>query len=169
MMWNILKSNNPLVNKLRPIGLLNMKFSFGGDMPILWQDKLNVGISFVDSQHQYLVSLINTIEAAGNCSLERDLFLTHLSQLEAYTHFHFDQEEKFQLENKYPHYESNKNEHINLIKQLAEIIETIKKETGESVRQKQVGKVFDFLRDWLIDHVIGEDMKMKGAFPDKSF
>jgi len=137
-------------------------------MPIQWQDKMNVGIYSVDSQHQYLVSLINTIEAAGNCHLERDLFLTHLSQLEAYTHYHFEQEEKFQLENNFPFYESNKNEHKELVKHLAELIESIKSDTGDSVKPKQVGKVFEFLRDWLVNHLFGEDMKMKGAFPGKN-
>ncbi len=133
-------------------------------MSFYWKEELSVGIKAVDDQHKYLVCLINTIEAAANCGLNRKMFLEHLAHLEEYTHFHFDQEEQFQLENKFPHYESNKKGHEKLKEQVAEIIELLKINKSDEVRPKHVGQIFEVLRNWLVDHIVGEDMKMKAFF-----
>lgn len=128
---------------------------------------MNVGVEAIDNQHKYLVCLINIIEAGVNCHLEKNLFVEQLSQLEAYTHFHFDQEEKFQIQNKFPHYESNKNEHEKLIQHLGEILGELKSKPDGLLRQKDVGHLFEVLRGWLLDHILVEDMKMKEFFADR--
>lgn len=136
-------------------------------MPIIWRDDMNVGVEEIDNQHKYLVCLINTIEAGVNCNLGKKLFVEQLSQLEAYTHFHFDREEKFQIEKLFPHSESNKTEHKQLIKRLEEIIENLKSGEDTLLRQKDIGNLFEVLREWLLDHILVEDMKMKDFFANK--
>ncbi len=128
---------------------------------------MNVGVEEIDNQHKYLVCLINTIEAGVNCHLEKNLFIQQLSQLEAYTHFHFDQEEKFQIQNNYPHYESNKNEHQKLIQHLNEIFGNLKTGGGKLLHQKDIDSLFEILKGWLLDHILVEDMKMKAFFADR--
>lgn len=136
-------------------------------MPIIWRDDMNVGVEIIDHQHKYLVCLINIIEAGVNCHLEKSLFVEQLSQLEAYTHFHFDQEEKFQVQNKFPHYESNKNEHKQLIQKLGEIFGDLNSGGNVTLRQKDIGNLFEILKGWLLDHILVEDMKMKDFLADR--
>ncbi len=133
-------------------------------MPIIWREDMSVGVEEIDDQHKYLICLINTIEAGVNCHLEKKLFVEQLSQLEAYTHFHFDYEENLQIQSKFPHYESNKNEHKKLIQKLNEIVRELKSGEDVILRAKDIGSLFEILREWLLDHILVEDMKMKDFF-----
>ena len=133
-------------------------------MPIIWREDMSVGVEEIDNQHKLLICLINTIEAGVNCHLEKKLFVEQLSQLEAYTHFHFDHEENLQIQSKFPHYESNKNEHIKLIQNLNEIIGKFNSDEESILRVKNIEGLFEILREWLLDHILVEDMKMKGFF-----
>jgi hemerythrin len=133
-------------------------------MPITWREDMSVGVEEIDNQHKYLICLINTIEAGVNCHLEKKLFVEQLSQLEAYTHFHFDHEENLQIQSKFPHYESNKNEHNKLIQNLNEIVGELKSGEDVILRAKDIGSLFEILREWLLDHILVEDMKMKDFF-----
>ncbi len=133
-------------------------------MPITWRDELNLGVNTLDNQHKYLICLINTIEAAGNCGLDKGIILTHLDQLKAYTHYHFDQEERLQIEINFPFHDHHAKEHQLLIQRLGEVIEKVKMFEGAILREKQIEEIFEILRDWIVNHIIGEDMKMKEYF-----
>lgn len=74
-------------------------------MAILWRNKMAIGNAEIDDDHRYLISLINAIEAAVNCGIERKVLSTHLSELFAYTEKHFKREEEIQAQIQFPfHY-----------------------------------------------------------------
>lgn len=130
-------------------------------MPILWRDEMAVGNKDIDDDHRYLISLINVIEAAVNCGIGKAVLTTHVSELFAYTEAHFKKEEEIQAEIKFPHMKTHKQEHADLINQLHAIQMSLETSQDEEASQPVVQGLFDFLRDWLINHIINEDLKMK--------
>ncbi len=118
----------------------------------------------IDNDHKYLISLINAIEAAVNCGLDKRVLLGHIAELFAYTEEHFKKEENIQADIKFPHKETHKKEHENLVIQLNAIRANLKNPQNAEFYQSAVQSLFDTLRDWLLNHILEEDLKMREYF-----
>jgi hemerythrin len=84
-----------------------------------------------------------------------------LRKLEAYSQKHFDKEELFQELIGYPDLEKHRNSHQELIADLNEFIRNVSSQ--ESLEEGGINRdqFVDFVRHWLIDHVIKEDLLFK--------
>lgn len=133
-------------------------------MAILWRNEMAIGNAEIDDDHRYLISLINAIEAAVNCGIERKVLLTHLSELFAYTEKHFKREEEIQAQIQFPFIETHKQEHEKLINKLNSIQISLDSSQDEKSYKSFMQGLFDFLKDWLVNHIINEDLKMKSCF-----
>ncbi|MCB1156808.1 MAG: hemerythrin family protein [Leptospiraceae bacterium] len=130
---------------------------------IIWDSKLlSVGIDEFDEEHYELIKHLNELDQAvktGAAKQTLELVLTHLIK---YTRIHFGHEEKYMKKYSYPDYESHKREHEELTARVNEFYERYK--SGQISFSIEVLK---FLYNWLLNHILGCDMKYKEFFKGK--
>ena len=159
-------------------------------MALVWREQMSVGNTLIDTEHRYLLDQINAVELALNSEDNHDILVETLDHLAEYTQTHFDHEEQIQLKIKFPLHEEHKIKHQEImtelysIKQkLDEILGTDEEENDsnpdDEVTDDELNMLLDdddsqrsanksdlaplvvLLRNWLVDHIIGSDMKMK--------
>lgn len=134
-------------------------------MSIEWREAMAVGVESIDDDHKHLVELINQFEVAiaegetKNKSLSRVIL-----GLVEYTSEHFAREEALQLEIRYPYYDSHKKAHRELLKKLAELVAQYVSCHDIPKREKLIRGLADFLKEWLVEHIIQSDLRMKPYF-----
>lgn len=119
-----------------------------------WNDSLTVNINEIDTQHKYLIKLINSLNDAMGKGQGKDVLGKILTELIDYTVKHFSLEEKYMEKYKYTYSQSHKLEHEKLIKQVKEFDEEFK--SGKTLISVQV---MSFLKDWLKNHIMQNDVK----------
>lgn len=124
-------------------------------MPIEWNDKLSVGNEQIDEDHKHLIKLINAYEKAV-ASQNYKMLGPAFASLEAYANEHFEREERIMEAVHFPGRRPHRDVHKNLLR-------TVKKKHAEieSNADVNIDKLTDFLREWLLGHVIKEDMQLK--------
>lgn len=130
-------------------------------MVIEWRKEMSVGSNLVDNDHQYLIEMINSFERSMETFKNITNLLAAMEMLEEYSKSHFKREEEFQRSIGYPGFSDHCKSHQNLINQLNDLQQKVvaKKSLDEMDMNKQ--EFVDFLRHWLIDHVIKEDLLFK--------
>ncbi|MBB6479578.1 bacteriohemerythrin [Spirochaeta isovalerica] len=140
-------------------------------MFIEWKDeKFGLGISTIDTQHRELITITNQLHNIVDRENHQKEAIRILKQLYAYTSYHFTSEEALQKEYGYP----DLNGHIATHRSFKEKI----KEELEGVRDKlnyPLAPIQDFLVEWILKHIKGEDVKYadyfkgRGIFPETNF
>lgn len=130
-------------------------------MPIQWRKQMSVGNLILDLDHRYLLSLINQVEYALRHPEERETLNMAFEQLQEYAKEHFAREEHLQLRIQHRGYMQHKLAHQALLVRLAAISKRILDESDIERIREQRSEITQLLRDWLLDHVLKEDMKMK--------
>jgi hemerythrin-like metal-binding protein len=120
-----------------------------------WKNEYSINNKIIDEQHKKLVDLINQLHAAMSEGKGKDILGKILEELVSYTVFHFSSEEKFMKEHNYSGYSLHKIEHDKLTKQVVEFQDNYK--AGKSMVSQELLK---FLKDWLVNHIIGSDKKL---------
>jgi hemerythrin len=127
-----------------------------------WTDKMSVGIETIDADHKKLLALVNELHAVVRKKESPQVVGRVLRDLIAYTDYHFQAEEQLLRLLRFPDLERHKAVHDQLRKRVAEL-ET---RYGDCPEKASV-KMFDFLSDWLMRHILGEDMKYKPLLLEK--
>jgi hemerythrin-like metal-binding protein len=120
-----------------------------------WSDNLSVGVDSVDKQHKKLVSMVNYMFDAMKSGKGRDILNKILDGLVDYTIVHFAYEEKLFAATDYSGAIEHKKQHDDLTKQVLAIQEKVK--SGASFTLSM--EVMEFLKNWLVNHIIGSDKK----------
>ena len=125
-------------------------------MSLEWREQLSVGNDVIDSDHKYLIEIINRVEE-GLKTHDRQGLGTALDHLEQYAKSHFDAEEKIGSAAGYPDVQHLHESHAALIADLNQM-----KLDFAGQWTPELGEHFSaLLRGWLINHVIKEDLLMK--------
>lgn len=128
----------------------------------VWRDEYNTGIREVDEQHKRLVKLINDLHLAMQDGKGKDVLGGILDQLVDYTKVHFRSEETMLMRQGYAGLGSHQKIHSNLTDQVIALRD--KYRSGSLTLTMQT---MTFLKDWLRNHILIEDMKyvtaLKGA------
>jgi len=125
-------------------------------MGLDWRDQLSVGNDLLDADHKHLIGVINQAELSLKSKNMAGL-TTVLENLASYATIHFAREELVATAAGYPHVAQMHESHEALILRLSQV----KQETGDELSDESSKHFGAFLRDWLVSHVIKEDMKMK--------
>jgi len=125
-------------------------------MTIVWRSKMSVGEPVIDNDHKRLISLINDYEKAIEAK-SVNLLKNSFDKLLEYTEIHFNREENLMRAIHYSGYKDHKIMHQLLIDNLNRFHHQVVHK-GEHI---SISKANDFMHDWLIDHVLNEDMKIK--------
>lgn len=122
-------------------------------MPLTeWDPAYDLGIEEIDGHHRKLVELLNnTYDIILYATKKRDIEQI-LKELIAYTHYHFEAEERIMKEYKFSRYRSHVNRHNEFRKQLDALYAGY--HSGEAFVSTDVVL---FLREWLINHILNAD------------
>jgi hemerythrin len=121
---------------------------------IKWSGKYSIGIREIDNQHKGLVIIINELFVAmseGKAKNKLDDIFDYLTE---YTKKHFHTEEVALFKYAYPDIEQHKKEHQKFILKLKELKSDFKNDKVTVTLE-----VLNFLKDWLLNHILISDKK----------
>jgi len=121
---------------------------------LTWNDSYSVKVKQLDDQHKKLIDLINQLYDAMKVGKGSEVIGPVLKSLITYTQTHFSTEEQLMKLHGYPDYDAHKNEHNQLVAQVSDI-----KKGMDAGKMPLTQNVMNFLRDWLIKHIQGDDKK----------
>lgn len=128
-------------------------------MPFIkWKPAYETGIPKVDEQHKELVALINKLERATQSKRAETVVEEVLVKLVYYIRFHFSEEEKLMAESRYPDINRHAKLHLTFTHRVAKLLMKLKENEIVSV-----GEILPFLKSWLMDHILKEDIRMADA------
>lgn len=137
------------------------------DLPpiISWDKDWEIGIAEIDEHHHKLVEMVQCLFGALITGQGTDYVKEVVIELIDYTKYHFQREEEIFAEHGFPELDVHKEMHEDLIKQVLDISQDIlKHDTSEELSDE----VYHFLRHWLADHIINEDLKFKTYLKSQS-
>ena len=119
-------------------------------MAILWKDIYKVGNDEIDLEHQELFNKANMfLSAIGTDHLQESAL-----EFFNYTREHFDNEEVLMFDVSYPGREYHSQQHVELIKRLSYISESISSNSS-------VHKSLElFIYEWLLVHICKFDSRL---------
>ncbi len=125
-------------------------------MPLMaWNEKLSVGVKQLDDDHKQLVGMVNELYDGITTGKAKELVGPLLDKLIRYTVEHFKHEEDFFAKTGYP--ETSK--HVAFHKDLTSQVLAVQKAYKEGARATLSLEVMNFLKNWLVTHIQGEDKK----------
>jgi len=126
---------------------------------LTWSDEYSVGVQEIDTQHHRMLDYINELEGALGGENAREHMVNVLNGLVAYTKEHFTTEEKYFRMFDYKETDAHIAEHLNLIEDVEVFI--FRLETGAELTP---ATMLDFLKTWLIEHILGADKRYMECF-----
>ena len=129
---------------------------------INWEKSYSVGVRGIDDQHKMLLQIINTFVDAIRHNKGRSEIRSTLDSLISYTNLHFVAEEVLMGAVGYPFLPDHMRKHKLLVKQINEFSDRVSADDYVSNNE-----VLDFLYDWLINHILMEDMKCADIYRSK--
>jgi hemerythrin len=136
----------------------------GGNMAIIWEDYLSIGVAEIDGQHKELFSRFNALLEACNQGKGREEVRRLLLFLNDYIKTHFAAEEALQIRHKYPGYAAHKEQHDSFIHKIDEFARQF---NSEGATISLVIQVNQTLVNWLIEHIRKVDQAL-GEYLQKS-
>ena len=123
---------------------------------IKWRESYSVGVDQFDEEHKTIVKLINEMfEVVKDCEVNISVSY-EIDQLTEYTKKHFTNEETALEKAGFTLLEEHKAIHKKMVQEVIEFKEQIEKNTA-GVNSD----FYLFLRDWLLKHILEEDMKYR--------
>jgi hemerythrin len=121
-----------------------------------WTAALVTGIGEIDEQHQELFRCAARVRAAakGDDGAEVDRTLAFLRE---YVEFHFQAEERYMTEKRFPDLARHREEHATMLEAVLEI-ETDHRRRGNAANP--LVRIERFLADWLRTHIGITDVAM---------
>lgn len=130
-------------------------------MPLItWEESYSVKVPSIDEQHKKLIDMINELYEGVEQNSPHDALGSVLAQLINYTEMHFKYEEDLFQQLNYSLSEEHIAEHDSLKQQVYEI-----RDEFESTQSAVLSvKTTQFLKDWLLNHIMGTDMQYSDHF-----
>ncbi len=128
---------------------------------IAWDDAYSIGMSEIDDQHQVLFDIINHLWEEVVSRSKGDKVLRTIEELEHYTMTHFTAEESFMRSHNYSNFDTHKKQHDGFIGRLRQERDAV--EAGATVSLDMI----NFLKDWLINHIMVQDKTYAAEFKPK--
>lgn len=124
-------------------------------MLVRWDEKYRVGVERIDQEHQYLFRLINEFYDAFMEKRDRSVLVTLLNRLVDYSESHFKYEESLMREAGYGGAAEHCAHHERLFEQIFVLAGRFEDRSFNPTHEATV-----FLRSWLADHILQEDLPL---------
>lgn len=122
-----------------------------------WSDDFSVKVSLMDDEHKVLFNLINDLNIAMLDGQSSQKIGKILDSLIDYTEYHFNHEEVMLRKISYPNISEQEKYHKIFVNKMKEFKKEL--ESGEILLSI---KIIDFLKDWLVSHIVNIDTKYSG-------
>ncbi len=132
-----------------------------GNVLIQWGPQYFIGINEIDDQHKVLVDLINEVYANFGKSGNKQKVSKVLHELVDYTIYHFGNEEQYFKKFGYSDTENHLKQHTMFVDKIKKIAADF--EAGDASISIDL---VDFLKDWLINHILKIDKKYVKFFKE---
>ncbi|MCF7825973.1 MAG: bacteriohemerythrin [Candidatus Marinimicrobia bacterium] len=126
---------------------------------LIWDKSYSVGVKELDDQHKKMIEFINNLEMSSHTTDNRDSMVKVLNGLVAYTKDHFANEELYFRQFDYDKTDDHIQEHLKLMSEVEQLV--YKFELREPL---DLNKVMEFLKTWLVDHILGADQEYVDCF-----
>lgn len=125
-------------------------------MFIEWKQDLEIGIEEIDNEHRAIIETFQKLYEKMRTGEGHDLYDEIIAFLDDYVENHLAHEEAYQEEIKYDGFEEHKAKHD----EFRHILKEIKEDKLEVVSNKELLKINKIMKDWLLHHILEEDMKI---------
>ena len=106
--------------------------------------------------------ICNKLIELNEINVDSEIISSTLNELTKYAMEHFELEEKMMIENNYPEFISNKEQHKYFLKKItAFCLDTMEHKSTIP------DEILTFLKKWWVDHILISDMKYKSLFSEK--
>lgn len=122
-----------------------------------WRDSLALQVPMIDADHKRLFDLLNRVRFLDLAGDDPQAVAEALGELLTYTQTHFRREERLMELGHYPGIAQHRKLHEAFTDRIAEIIANFQL-NPQAVR---IRNIYEMLSNWLVDHVLGEDMRLK--------
>lgn len=129
---------------------------------ITWSEEYELGFKTVDEQHEKLVDLINKLYNAFMLAEANEVISGILDDMLDYTVYHFKAEEDFFEAQGYSDSEKHKKEHELFVEKTKGFVEKFSQNDADLTYD-----VMNFLRGWLLAHILGSDKEYSRYFISK--
>lgn len=129
---------------------------------INWQDSYSVGVAEMDDQHKKLLGMINTLIKEQKVLTDPRTIADLLTEMTDYAEEHFRTEEYLMAEYGYEQKTAHEKKHRNFIDTTISFYSAT--DIGPNILSNAL---LDYLSNWLIDHILGDDMMYKDFFQSK--
>lgn len=126
---------------------------------IKWTDDYLMNVAVIDAQHKRLVELINEFHETVVLGKDKAGMGRLFTGLIEFTQSHFATEEQLFASTGYPDAEIHARQHQDLVRQVLEL-----KQRHDAGRLILSIEVHNFLKKWLIEHLLGSDKRYVAHF-----
>jgi hemerythrin-like metal-binding protein len=131
-------------------------------MYLEWNESFSVGIKRIDEEHRQIIRFINELYDAIHTKKDAAVTANILGGLIEYTMTHFTNEEALMREHGYPAFEKHRDQHDDLFVKVNEY-----KKRFEADHHGLAGELLEFLKDWLVRHILHTDKAYTDFFNKK--
>lgn len=125
--------------------------------PYIWREELNTNIRELDDQHRHFFDILNELRNAFGSFAERGVLVDTFSELIEYMRVHFQTEEELMEQFHYPDLVRHRELHMHFTQRVTELFRDYLQDRADITRT-----TLGFLQDWLVNHIMTEDMKYRG-------
>lgn len=129
--------------------------------PILWNESFSVGVQKIDGQHKKLIGMINRLIEEQKQLTEQSTIAELLTEMTDYAREHFRTEEYLMAEYGYEAKDVHARLHGEFVEKTQEFITT---DAGPNYLSRAL---LEYLKTWLVSHILNEDMKYRAFFAAK--
>lgn len=122
---------------------------------IEWREGMSVGNAVIDADHKRLIAIINRFEKGGG-----EIADAVLIELMNYADAHFMREEIILRNCRFPFLDAHHKSHQRMVGELTALLESWEV-TPRADQALKIDEIANFLRYWLVDHILKEDLPMK--------
>jgi len=117
-----------------------------------WNESFRINIGTLDSHHEHLVQLLNTVYLEFSCNAPPENLGSVLVELLNYSRYHFTEEEKHMKLVEYPAFQNHRDEHNLFITKVTKLQKLFSRgEKNLSV------ETIVFLKNWITNHILVSD------------
>ena len=124
---------------------------------IEWNERFSVDVPAMDAQHKRLIDLINALRVSDDIGLSFDAIMGMFD----YASVHFRAEESLLRESGYSELHTQEREHKGFLEKAVSFSKM------DLAAPQTATEIVLFLRSWLLNHILKEDMKYKRCIPEQ--
>jgi hemerythrin-like metal-binding protein len=135
-------------------------------MSIIWRDSMKIGDPELDAEHKKFIALLNMIERGleqDDVSPATEIF----EELLVYVEEHLPAEEAYMERLGYPGLEEHRRLHEEFAYNFYVALGRFRASLDDKERRTHVVKLAEFVREWLIDHILKEIIELKPYGPQE--